>query len=214
MPRRRAGREYNTPRSSGRTCTPGAMSAFKADMPRPRRYTPSAALGYNRRGSIGEEDTLASDLRIRGAQTHDVDTIAAFNVALARESEHKALDPAVAREGVRLMIADDRLGRYFLAELNGHVIGQCMVTCEWSDWRAGLFWWLQSVYVHPDHRGRGVFQRLYEHVAAEARRTPRVCGIRLYVERENARAIRAYEKLGLRPSGHVVYEHDWSAALT
>jgi ribosomal protein S18 acetylase RimI-like enzyme len=89
-------------------------------------------------------------------------------------------------------------------------VGQLMLTYEWSDWRAKMFWWVQSVYVHPEFRGRGVFSRLYQHVESLARQDPGVCGIRLYVHHANHRAMAAYEKLGMTPADYRVYEADWS----
>lgn len=149
---------------------------------------------------------------IREASLTDLETIVAFNAALALETEHKQLDAAVLREGVRSAIADRGRCTYFVAELDGIVAGQTMVTFEWSDWRNGWFWWIQSVYVHPDYRRRGVFRALYEHVLAAARARPGVCGIRLYVEEHNDRAQRTYRQMGMAPSGHLVYEVDWSRA--
>jgi GNAT superfamily N-acetyltransferase len=86
-----------------------------------------------------------------------------------------------------------------------------MITIELTDWRDGLLWWLQSVYVAEPHRSQGVFRALFDHIAALARSEPDVRGLRLYVERDNERAQRVYQQLGLQPSGHLVYEWDWSA---
>jgi len=100
--------------------------------------------------------------------------------------------------------------RYFLAESDGQIIGQTMITYEWSDWRNGVFWWIQSVYVRDGHRGQGVFRALHQHIANLARTTPDVCGLRLYVEMHNRPALSTYEKLGMVPSGHILYEDDWA----
>jgi GNAT superfamily N-acetyltransferase len=98
------------------------------------------------------------------------------------------------------------LGRYYLAEIQGKVVGQLMTTCEWSDWRNGLFLWIQSVYVQPAHRGGGVFRALYGHLTELARREPRVCGIRLYVDLGNERAQKVYAGLGMHRSNYTVME--------
>jgi len=152
----------------------------------------------------------ANGLIVRDAVLNDAETIARFNRALALETEEKSLDPATARAGVEKALSRPDLCRYFVAERAGEVVGQLMITYEWSDWRAKVCWWIQSVYVRPDCRRHGVFRGLYEHIVAIARQDPDVCGIRLYVERENQRAMKAYERLGMRPSGHVVYEIAWS----
>src|SRR5690606_619853 len=108
--------------------------------------------------------------------------ISDFNTRLAAETEQKTLNPATIEAGVRALLADPTLGRYFLAVRDGRPIGQMMHTREWSDWRAGEIWWLQSVYVVPDARQQGVFRALYQHLDTLARAVPSVVGLRLYVE--------------------------------
>ena len=152
--------------------------------------------------------------QIRDATAADAATIAEFNRLLALESEQKTLDRPTLERGVRRALARPELCRYFLAESAGRIVGQTMLTYEWSDWRAGVFWWIQSVYVVAEHRGRGVFRALFEHIENLARSTPEVCGLRLYVEEHNAPAIATYRRMGLSPSGHLLYEWDWSGAIS
>ncbi|MDM8008216.1 MAG: GNAT family N-acetyltransferase [Phycisphaerae bacterium] len=149
---------------------------------------------------------------IRSARVTDIPVITEFLIAQARESEGLRLDPDTARRGVAHAVAHPQQGRYFVAECDGRVVGQLMITSEWSDWRAKVFWWIQSVYVHPDYRGQSVFRRLYRHVESLARQDPGVCGIRLYVHRNNHGAMAAYERLGMTPTGYRVYETTWSEA--
>jgi len=148
---------------------------------------------------------------ITAATPADAETVAAFNVALAAESEDLRLDPATVRSGVEAVLTDLSKGRYFVArltgpEVRGAVIGQLMVTVEWSDWRNGPLWWVQSVYVRADHRRRGVFRALFRHVleAARAEGSP---AVRLYVEEHNKSALATYASLGLGPTGYLVLEH-------
>jgi GNAT superfamily N-acetyltransferase len=137
-------------------------------------------------------------LTVRAATAADVPVIAEYNCRLARETEAKELDPAVVAAGAAAAIADpDRKGPYHLACDGADVIGQMQVTYEWSDWRNGWWWWVQSVYVRADYRGRGVFRMLYEHVRRRAREAGDVIGIRLYVERENHTAQATYRRLGM-----------------
>ncbi len=136
-------------------------------------------------------------LTIRRAAAGDLDVIAQFNAALAWESEGKALDDAVLRRGVRAVLADPHKGFYTLAERGGEVVGQVLVTFEWSDWRDGWYWWVQSVYVREDARRGGVFRALFEHLRAQAVADPAVIGLRLYVERDNRRAQETYRALGM-----------------
>lgn len=145
------------------------------------------------------------DILLRNAEATDWATLAEFNSALAIETEGKALDWDTVSNGVRRLLADEAKGRYFIAEANGRIVGATMITYEWSDWRDGWIWWIQSVYVHPDFRGRGVFGRIFRHIercAAEAG----VRAVRLYVLDRNDRARAIYAKLGMNESGYRVLE--------
>jgi ribosomal protein S18 acetylase RimI-like enzyme len=136
-------------------------------------------------------------MRVRPASMSDLEVLCEFNAALAWESEAKRLDADVLRTGVRALLDDPTKGRYYVAEVAGHVVGQIALTYEWSDWRNGWFWWIQSVYVHPDHRRQGIFTQLCRHVEEHAVAAQDVIGIRLYVEGENDGAQATYDKLGL-----------------
>src|SRR5262245_16352764 len=149
---------------------------------------------------------------IRPANPNDWPIIVEFNCLLAEESEGKKLDRSHVEPGVRALLADARKGRYLLASVEGRVVGQLMHTFEWSDWRNGDIWWLQSVYIHPDYRSQGVFRRLFNHVAERARADANVVGLRLYVEDHNERAHAVYERLGLEPAGYRVMEAFWRRA--
>ena len=147
-------------------------------------------------------------LALRPATPADADLVAAYNAALALESEGKVLDPGTLAAGVRAVLADPAKGVYTLAESGGEVVGQLMLTYEWSDWRNGMLWWLQSVYVHQEYRARGVFTRIYQHILDESKRNG-ACGVRLYVEKENQRARRTYERLGMRRAHYEMYQLDF-----
>ena len=140
------------------------------------------------------------NVSIRSARTTDLEFLVEGNACMAAETEGRELDRELLAEGVAAVFGDQTKGRYYVADDGEEPIGQLLVTREWSDWRAGWFWWLQSVYVVPESRGRGVFARLYAHVLAEARRDPEVCGIRLYVDNRNLAAAEVYERLGMRES--------------
>lgn len=153
------------------------------------------------------------NLTIRAAIPADADTIAANNVAMALEAEHKRLDPVTATAGAHAVFADTGRGRYYLAELDDRVVGQLMITYEWSDWRNGVFWWIQSVYVGPAARRQGIFRALYAHVEALAKADGGVCGLRLYVDRDNRRAQETYRRCGMHDGGYLVMEVDYSGAV-
>jgi GNAT superfamily N-acetyltransferase len=149
-------------------------------------------------------------IHIRRATDADADRITEFNALLASETEHLELDLTRLHQGVRTLLADDSKGIYFLVELDGHVVGQLMITYEWSDWRNGTFWWLQSVYVEKSARGKGVFTTLYRYVESLARSDKDVCGFRLYVEKNNAHAQRTYSSFGMKKSQYELYEIEFT----
>jgi ribosomal protein S18 acetylase RimI-like enzyme len=151
-------------------------------------------------------DTHSPDLRIRPAEERDAPLLAEFNIAMARETEGKRLLPAVVGAGVRRLLAEPALGFYLVAEVGNEVAGSLMDTTEWSDWRNGRFWWIQSVYVRPAWRRHGVFRALYRHLGDCAAREPDVCGFRLYVERENAAAQATYRALGMGGTDYLLFE--------
>ncbi len=148
-----------------------------------------------------------TEIRIRVADAGDVDALVDFNQAMAMETEAKELNRDVLIAGVNGLLSKKQFGFYLIAEdLSAGRIGSLMVTYEWSDWRDGLFWWIQSVYVKPDFRRRGVYRALYEFVKEMSKDEPDVCGFRLYVEKENLVAQQTYEQLGMKPTQYVMYE--------
>ena len=149
-------------------------------------------------------------LEIRDATPEDVEVISRFNLLLAQETEDRVLDAQRVHAGVAAALADPDRGRYLVAAAEGEVVGQVMITREWSDWRNMWFWWLQSVYVQPARRGEGVFRALFAAVEALATEDGAVSGLRLYVERENRRALETYARLGLVDPGYRMLEADWS----
>ncbi len=148
-------------------------------------------------------------MKIRPATPADLDFLVEANAAMARETEGRQLDRERVRKGIEAVLSDPSRGRYFLAEEKGRLAGTLMVTTEWSDWRNGFFWWIQSVYVLPEARGRGCFHALYRHALDQAGAAGDVCGLRLYVEKENRRAQRVYEREGMAPATYRMYEVDF-----
>ena len=142
---------------------------------------------------------------IRAARESDADVIAQYNIGIAKETESLGLDPATVGRGVRAVLADRAKGTYFVAEVDGRVVGQLMITHEWSDWRDGDIWWVQSVYVHPEHRKLGAFKALYRHAEQQAKAAGAV-GIRLYVDAHNVTAQQAYTRLGMQLGNYRVME--------
>ncbi len=143
---------------------------------------------------------------IRRATPADESALVDFNRAIAWETEQKRLDPDVLAPGVRAVLHDSTKGFYTVAERAGEVIGQIMVTFEWSDWRNGWFWWVQSVYVREDARRGGIFRALYQEIQRQATADPSVIGIRLYFEHDNTRAQHTYRALGMADTRYGMME--------
>jgi GNAT superfamily N-acetyltransferase len=146
------------------------------------------------------------NIHIRQAEPLDAPVIVEFNLRLAAETEELTLDPACVAAGVAALLQDRGKGLYFVAEIDGAVIGQVMITYEWSDWRNGILWWLQSVYVKEAFRRAGVFRALFGYLQELARARKDVRGIRLYMHGDNLRARHSYEKLGMKHTRYEVFE--------
>ena len=149
---------------------------------------------------------MAGKIHTRRATPSDLGFIVESNVSMAMESEGLLLDESKVRPGVSAVLANEALGFYVVAEVDGNLAGQLMVTFEWSDWRNGLFWWIQSVYVGAEYRRRGVYRAMHNHVAEAAQAAGGVCGLRLYVEQENAVAQQVYESLDMYRTRYQMYE--------
>ena len=145
-------------------------------------------------------------MNVRLAQKEDVASLIKFNQAMALETERKTLETEVLRSGIEAVFADSKKGFYVVAETKGKIAGGLMITYEWSDWRSSWFWWIQSVYILPEFRKQGIYRSLYEYVKKKAEESKDVCGFRLYVEKENERAQKVYEKLGMESSYYLMYE--------
>jgi len=150
---------------------------------------------------------------IRPARWEDVESLVAFSAAMALETEGRRLDQARLREGTRAVLEAPERGFFLVSEFQttGHrqLVGQLMITFEWSDWRNAVFWWVQSVYVDPAWRRRGIYRAMHDHIVEKAKEDSQVCGIRLYVERDNHTAQTVYQRVGLAPSVYSVYEQDF-----
>ncbi|MEZ5478919.1 MAG: GNAT family N-acetyltransferase [Thiolinea sp.] len=154
----------------------------------------------------------SADLIIRTAEAADARILADFNLLMAQETEHRELDPGTLLAGVSNLIRHPSRGFYLVAETTHHpdqqIVGSLLITTEWSDWRNGLFWWIQSVFVRNDWRRRGVYRRLYQQVQqlAAEQDSVEICGFRLYVERDNGVAQQTYRQLGMDKTPYRIYE--------
>ena len=155
---------------------------------------------------MADEFSSSENMNIRIAEKKDAAALVEFNQAMALETEGKKLSSDILQKGVESVFDDEKKGFYVVAEDDGEIVGGLMITFEWSDWRNAWFWWIQSVYILPDFRGKSIYRLLYEYVKAEAEKSKNVCGFRLYVEKENKNAQKVYEKLGMESSHYLMYE--------
>jgi GNAT superfamily N-acetyltransferase len=142
----------------------------------------------------------------REARHGDAGAIINFQIAMARETEELELDRDVLTRGVEGVFADPSRGRYFVAESDGRVVGSLLITYEWSDWRNGMVWWIQSVYVQPEYRRRGIYGGLYAYIKTIVEPNPAIRGIRLYVDNRNVPAQQVYARLGMEGEHYRVFE--------
>lgn len=149
-------------------------------------------------------------LNVRPAQPADIAFLADCNMAMARETEDKSLDRNVLEHGIAAVFTQPSRGFYLIAERDSIAVGSLLVTYEWSDWRNGNWWWIQSVYVVPDARRAGVFRALHVEVAQQAHATPDVIGLRLYVEQHNERAQATYRGLGMQRTHYQLFEDEFA----
>jgi GNAT superfamily N-acetyltransferase len=142
----------------------------------------------------------------RRAIPSDADSIVEFQIAMARETEDLELNREICTRGVKAVFEDSSHGQYYVGEADGRVVGSTLITYEWSDWRNGVVWWIQSVYVVPDVRGQGVYSGLYRYLQGIAQADENVKGIRLYADRRNTTAQKVYTKLGMNGEHYQVFE--------
>lgn len=148
---------------------------------------------------------------IRFATISDLETIVLFNLEMAMETENLQLDRETVTSGVESALNDSSKGFYLLAEIEGQVIGQLLITSEWSDWRNATIWWIQSVYIKPEFRGKKIFASLYSQIIDMAQKDGTISGIRLYVDSDNNDAQAVYDKLGMHQSHYLMYEYEIEA---
>lgn len=157
--------------------------------------------------------TSLEHLTVRLARRDDLDRLTEFSAAMAQETEGRVLDRARLQRGTLAVIEQPDRGFFMVAEIphgtKDLIVGQLLITYEWSDWRNAQFWWIQSVYVDPAWRRKGVYHRMHRAVVEQARQRHDVCGVRLYVETQNAVAQAVYQRVGMKPAGYRMFEEDF-----
>lgn len=147
--------------------------------------------------------------QFRSAIPQDQNTIIEFQVSMARETEGLELNRDVCTKGVTAVFEKPELGRYFVCEMDGLVVGSLMILTEWSDWRNGMVWWIHSLYILPEYRGQKLFSRFFAYIQNLAKSDGHVRGLRLYVDKTNAKARAVYESLGMNGDHYLTYELMW-----
>jgi ribosomal protein S18 acetylase RimI-like enzyme len=143
---------------------------------------------------------------IRRAEKNDHPTIVDFQLRMALETEKLSLDPGTVSRGVMAVLNDNSKGQYFVADGNGKVVASLLITYEWSDWRNGTVWWIQSVYVIPDYRGKKIFKQMYLFLKKQVEEYANITGLRLYVDNRNRKAQEVYRALGMNGNHYATFE--------
>lgn len=144
--------------------------------------------------------------KVREAQMSDHKSIVQFQILMAQETEGMRLDLKIVTQGVEAVLSGQVDGKYWVADDEGRVMASLLVLQEWSDWRNGVVWWIHSVYVAPEYRGKKVFKAMYQNLQSLALADPKIRGLRLYVEKHNDRARRVYESLGMSADRYELFE--------
>jgi len=145
-------------------------------------------------------------INIRKAEKELISLIADFQIKMAWESEEYQLDKAKINNGVKAVFDDKNKGQYFVAYDDKTIIGSLLITNEWSDWRNAWVWWIQSVYVLPEYRRKGIFSSMYQYIKSKVEQDEHIAGLRLYVEKDNLKAISTYKKIGMTDEHYNFFE--------
>ena len=148
-------------------------------------------------------------ISIREGSISDTPTIAKFQTQMALETESKILKESTIRQGVESVLKCPNKGFYIIAETDSQIIGSLLVTFEWSDWRNGWFFWIQSVFVDAKYRRQGVYRVMHSEVIRRTKASGNCCGIRLYVEKDNRNAQKVYKTLGMYETDYYLYEEEF-----
>ncbi len=143
---------------------------------------------------------------IRKARSSDIYPIVDFQLKMALETEQLELNKTTVEKGVTAVVFDSAKGQYYVAEVNGNVVGSLLTTYEWSDWRNATILWIQSVYILPEFRRKGVYRNLYSHLKEIVEKDSQLNGIRLYADKSNIVAHKTYESLGMNPDHYITFE--------
>jgi GNAT superfamily N-acetyltransferase len=145
-------------------------------------------------------------MKIKQANIEDIDSIIRFQQAMAHETEGIELNGEILQKGVEAVLKDQHKGIYYVAEIGGQVVASLLTTYEWSDWRNGTVLWIQSVYVLPEYRRRGVYRSMYAHIKNLVTNSEELKGIRLYADKNNHPAHRTYENMGMNQDHYITFE--------
>ena len=148
-------------------------------------------------------------MKITQPGIEDINSLVDFNIKMAKETENKILNKKIVTKGVSEVLTDTTLGYYVIAKNKNTILGSLMITYEWSDWRNGMFWWIQSVYVEKEYRQQGVYKQMYSYIKDKALKDNSCTGIRLYVEQENKIAQSVYTKLEMKETHYKLFEIDF-----
>ena len=145
-------------------------------------------------------------ITIRPSKREDIGKLVEFQLRLADETENVRLNEETVSAGMHALFDEPSRGTYYVAVSHAEIVGCFLITYEWSDWRNGMVWWLQSVYVAKNHRRQGVFKIMYDHLRQIISSDPGIIGLRLYVDKTNTRAQNVYASMGMNGDHYTVFE--------
>lgn len=145
-------------------------------------------------------------IQIRIANAEEISTIVDFQLKMALETENLLLSEKILQEGVSEVFKNHEKGKYYVALCENKIVASLLTTFEWSDWRNSTIIWLQSVYVIPEFRKKGIFKQMYEHIKKIVESSSNYCGIKLYVDKTNIKAQKVYDSVGMNGEHYITYE--------
>jgi ribosomal protein S18 acetylase RimI-like enzyme len=145
-------------------------------------------------------------MKVRQATLKDYEAIVKFQLEMAKETEGIDLLLEPLEKGVKALLENPSKGVYYVTVINKKVVSSLLTTYEWSDWRNGTVLWIQSVYVMPQYRRRGVYRNMYSHIKSMVLSSDNLMGIRLYADKSNLAAHKTYENLGMNQDHYITFE--------
>ncbi|MBG0761816.1 GNAT family N-acetyltransferase [Vibrio cidicii] len=143
-------------------------------------------------------------MKVRKAVLDDLPYLVNFTAEEAREAEGSIKIPETLEKGILVALRDPSIATYWvLADENNTPVGSVSAVREWSDWNAGYYWWIQSMFLSKSQRGKGRMSLLLDAVKHEMKEQKGL-ELRLYVHKDNSKAVRAYQNAHFSKSDYEI----------